>query len=111
MTQVRLDDIQRGWKVFAGSEEVGEVESVEGRHLDVQRGLLFKHSYRIPETYIAEAADGVVDLGVDLDVVERLERGSDRSDQAAKLPEEYQRLEMDDVSPSVEPRDPGPFAR
>jgi hypothetical protein len=80
MTQMRFESIQAGWKVFVGSEEVGEVVDVRGRHIDVRRGSLIKHEYRVPEAYIAEAADGVVDLKVDRATVEALEHAKDADD-------------------------------
>jgi hypothetical protein len=107
MTQVRFDLIQPGWKVFVGSDEVGEVVDVQNRHLDVRRGNFIKHAYRIPATYVAEAADGVVDLSIDRETVERLEHAaSTPEDELGGLP----RSELaDDIAD--QPTDSGHFAR
>jgi hypothetical protein len=75
MPSATLEVIQKGWKVFAGSEEVGEVTDVGAHDISVRRGTLLRHEFRIPEEYVAEAADGVVDLNVDRGTVESLEVG------------------------------------
>ena len=109
MTHPSVVGIQHGWKVFAKDEEIGHVVDVAPGHIDIQRGLLTKHRYRVPQSLITEAADGVVDLDVDRGAVEVFE--VDGSDQGlpeaappAELPDEYRRLEYTD--PTDGPHDP-----
>ncbi len=73
MGNLRLDDIQPGWKVFAGSDQVGTVSQASPDELFVQRGTLFRHTYRVPEQVVGTAEDGVVDLVIDRDAFEDLE--------------------------------------
>jgi len=69
-------DIRRGSKVFARGEEIGEVVAISPNAVDVQKkGTLRKHTYRVPITYVVEAAEGVVDLDIDRVEVEALELG------------------------------------
>ena len=62
-------DIRRGSKVFARGEEIGEVVGISPNAVDVQKGTLRKHTYRIHIAYVVEAAEGVVDLDIDLSTV------------------------------------------
>jgi hypothetical protein len=73
MTQATAEDIRQGWKVFAGSDVIGEVAYVKGNALGVKSGRLVKHEYVIPIEYVSDAADGVVDLNIGRDAVTRLE--------------------------------------
>jgi hypothetical protein len=108
MTQPLLDEIQVGWKVYAGSDEVGEVTDIWHESIDVGRGFLIRHHYRIPADYVAEAGDGKVDLGVDRATVDRLEIGAEPSDD--DLPDEFRRLEgRDRLQHHDDPRDSLPF--
>jgi hypothetical protein len=90
-------DIRRGSKVFARGEEIGEVVDLSPNAVDVQKGLLRKHTYRVPMAYVVEAAEGVVDLDIDREGVEALELG--RHDRDADgispddLPDEYLAVE------------------
>jgi hypothetical protein len=54
--------ISKGWKVFLGAREVGEVDEVSEHELTIKRGTLLKHEYYVPLTAVVEASDGVVDL-------------------------------------------------
>jgi len=66
MTNVDLQNVQRGWKVFAGDQEIGNVAEVATDELTVAKGTLVRHAYyRIPADRVAEAADGVVDVEID----------------------------------------------
>lgn len=65
MTSPFVADIQVGWKVFAGPEQIGQVTAVAAETLEVTRGTFRRHHYRIPKKYITEATDGVVDLRID----------------------------------------------
>ena len=73
MTQATTESIRQGWKVFAGSDVIGEVAYVRGAEFGVKRGRLVKHEYVIPIEYVSDAADGVVDLKIGRDAVARLE--------------------------------------
>ena len=90
-------DIRRGSKVFARGEQIGEVVDVSPNAVDVQKGTLRKHTYRVPIAYVVEAAEGVVDLDIDREGVEALELG--RQDRDAEevsrddLPDEYLAME------------------
>jgi hypothetical protein len=75
MPNATLDTIQKGWKVFAGSEEVGEVMEVGSHDISVRRGTILRHEFRVPEEYVVEAADGVVDLNADRATIDSLEAG------------------------------------
>jgi hypothetical protein len=90
MTSLYSNDIQTGWKVFAGAEEIGEVTGVGERDFEVRRGILRQHHYQIPMAYVAEATGGVVDLNVEASVLDTLEVDRDAQEE---LPEEYLRLE------------------
>jgi hypothetical protein len=102
MTTPRITDIQVGWRVFAGSEEIGEVTQVDADALDVERGRLRHRQYRFPRNLIREANDGVVDLDVDPGTVDTFE--SAPSSDPGQLPNEYRRLEYGEDVP--EPRVP-----
>lgn len=41
--------------------------------IDVSRGTLFRHTYRVPEAFVKDADDGVVDLLIDKPTFEDLE--------------------------------------
>jgi hypothetical protein len=110
MTHPSIVAIQHGWKVFALADEIGQIVDVGPSHIDIQRGLLTKHRYRVPQTHIIEAADGVVDLDIDRESVEAFEVGrSDDGDTEAvvpdALPDQYRRLEYGDDGP-VDPTNP-----
>ena len=72
VTHVTVEDIRQGWKVYAGSEAIGEVAYVRGQEVGVKSGRLVKHEYVIPIEYVGDAADGVVDLNIGRDVVTEL---------------------------------------
>lgn len=104
MTQSLPTAIHSGMKVFAGSDEIGKVTAVRDRDFEVTRGLIFRHVYVIPTQYVAEATEGVVDLNIDKEEVERLETTHVAVDD---LPEEYRRLEsIDDSYGRDNPTDP-----
>ena len=65
MSTIALEDIQVGWKVFIGADEVGRVTESDHAELVVKRGNLIKKTIRVPRDEIVEAADGVVDLRLD----------------------------------------------
>jgi len=65
MATVDLQQVQRGWKVFAKDQEIGNVIAVGQSEITVEKGGLVRHEYRIPGARVAEAADGVVDLAID----------------------------------------------
>jgi hypothetical protein len=65
MTNAVLQDVQRGWKVFAGDQEVGTVAEVSADELTVTKGTFSRHEYRVPADCVVEASEGVVDLAVD----------------------------------------------
>ena len=73
MGSATLEDIQKGWKVYAGSEEVGEVADVGEHAISVRRGTILRREFRVPEEWVTEATDGVVDLSVDRSMVEAME--------------------------------------
>lgn len=105
MTHPTILDVQKGWKVFAGADEIGHVTDVLPDAIDVQHGTLIRHTYRIPEAHINEASDGVVDLSVDRGTVEALEVDADADDDpAAALPDEYRHIEY--PLEGSAPRDP-----
>jgi hypothetical protein len=73
LTQATAENIRQGWKVFAGSDVIGEVAYVRSGEFGVKSGRLVKHEYVIPIEYVSDAADGVVDLNISRDAVTRLE--------------------------------------
>ncbi len=73
MAHATAENIRQGWKVFAGSDPIGEVAYVRGNEFGVKSGRLVKHEYVIPIEYVSDAADGVVDLKIGRDAVTRLE--------------------------------------
>jgi hypothetical protein len=93
MAQTLFTTVHPGMKVFAGSEEIGKVTAVWDRDFEVTRGLIFRHVYVIPAQYVADVGEGIVDLKIDKDAVERLETGQVALDD---LPEEYRQLESID---------------
>ncbi len=103
-----IADIQVGWKVFAGAEQIGTVEAVGDRHLEVTQGWLRRHRYRIPTKYVAEATDGVVDLVIDPAAVDQFEPG--RQDASATDRVTDPRLEAELPDP-MDPAEGPPFAR
>lgn len=104
MTTPHITDIQVGWRVFAGSEEVGEVTRIDDDGLDVGRGRIRHHDYHFPRTLIKEALDGVVDLDLDPGAVDEYESG--RQPDPEQLPDEYRRLEFgQDVPERIDPID------
>jgi hypothetical protein len=74
MTDPLLEDIERGWKVFAGAEELGKVDAVDAHELVVSKGTLVKHTYHVPAELVEEVSPGVVDLKVDRQTIEDLQR-------------------------------------
>jgi hypothetical protein len=73
MSQATMENIRQGWDVFAGPDRIGEVAFVKDDVLGVKSGRFVKHMYVIPIEYVSDAADGVVDLKVDRDVVTKHE--------------------------------------
>ena len=68
-----IEDIQRGWKVFAGPEELGSVKEVAANGLLVEKGVINRHEYHVPAELVEDAGDGIVDLNVDREALERLQ--------------------------------------
>jgi hypothetical protein len=68
-----IEDVQKGWKVFAGSDELGSVTEVAPDEIVVTKGVLNKHEYHVPADLVEDADEGIVDLNVDLATVERLQ--------------------------------------
>jgi hypothetical protein len=68
-----IEDIQPGWKVFAGSDEVGSVKEVGEEELLVSKGLINRHEYHVPADLVEDANEGIVDLKVDLAAVQALQ--------------------------------------
>jgi hypothetical protein len=68
-----LQEVQPGWKVFAGEQRVGTVTEVAPDALTLERGRLLHHHYRIPVECVAEAEAGIVDLNLDPDELEGYE--------------------------------------
>jgi len=62
MTSTLQATVSKGWKVYLGSTEVGEVEEVSEHELAVKRGTLVKHVYYVPLDTVVEASDGIVDI-------------------------------------------------
>ncbi len=75
MATILLDDVQKGWKVYMGADQVGEVADVGEGDLGVKRGALLSHVVRVPKESVIEAADGVVDLSTDDQTKQLLENG------------------------------------
>ena len=73
MTQATTENIRQGWKVFAGSDAIGEVAYIRDDELGVKSGRLVKRQYVIPIEYVSDAADGVVDLKIGRDAVTELQ--------------------------------------
>ena len=70
MTDPVLEDVQRGFKVYAGADELGKVDAVDEHELVVSKGTLVKHTYHVPAEFIEEVSPGVVDLKVDRQTIE-----------------------------------------
>lgn len=68
-----IEDVQKGWKVYAGSEELGRVEEVGDDELVVGRGRLVHHTYRVPAAYVDDVTPGIVDLKVDRATIESVQ--------------------------------------
>jgi hypothetical protein len=68
-----IEDIQKGWKVYAGADELGSVKEVGTDEIIVSKGVLNKHEYHVPADFVENADEGVVDLTVDRETVERLQ--------------------------------------
>jgi hypothetical protein len=68
-----IEDIQPGWKVFAGSDELGAVKEIGEDELLVAKGLLNRHEYHVPADLVEDANEGIVDLSVDRAAVEALQ--------------------------------------
>ena len=68
-----IEDVQKGWKVFAGPDELGSVKEVADDQLVVTKGLINRHEYRVPADLIEDAdpEHGIVDLSVDRATVEQ----------------------------------------
>jgi hypothetical protein len=73
MTDPQLEDVEPGWKVYAGGDELGKVDAVDEHELVVSKGLLVKHTYHVPAEFIEEVSPGVVDLKVDRQTIENLQ--------------------------------------
>jgi hypothetical protein len=68
-----IEDIQPGWKVFAGPEELGSVREVGEEEILVTKGLLNRREYHVPADLVEDANEGIVDLSVDRAAVEALQ--------------------------------------
>jgi hypothetical protein len=68
-----IEDVQKGWKVFAGSDELGSVTEIAPDEIVVTKGVLNKHEYHVPADLVEDADEGIVDLNVDRETVERLQ--------------------------------------
>lgn len=107
MTTSHIADIQVGWRVFAGSEQIGEVTRIRDDALEVERGRLRRHLYRFPRSLVKEATDGVVDLELEAGGIDEFE--ADDPPAGVDLPDEYRRLEFrEDVTERVVPIDTQP---
>ncbi len=73
MTQALTENIRLGWKVFAGSDAIGEVAYIGDHEFGVKSGRLVKHEYVIPIDYVSDAADGVVELKVGREKISELQ--------------------------------------
>ena len=73
MASPMLEEVQPGWRVYAGPDEVGTVSDAREHEIDVSRRTLFRHTYRVPEAFVKDADDGVVDLLIDKPTFEDLE--------------------------------------
>ena len=69
-----IEDIQPGWKVFAGPDEIGSVKEVAEDELLVTKGVLNKHEYHVPADLVEDADEGIVDLSVDKAAVEAMQQ-------------------------------------
>ena len=71
-----LEDVQKGWKVFAGADEIGRVDEVDDDALTVSKGLLVRHTYRVPAEVVqgVDEEEGVFDLTVDRLTLEDLQQ-------------------------------------
>jgi hypothetical protein len=68
-----LDGVRAGWKVFEGAREIGQVEQVGAAELVVGWGRLRRRHYHVPAEYVTNAAEGLVDLSIGREAIERLE--------------------------------------
>jgi hypothetical protein len=68
-----IEDIQPGWKVFAGSDELGSVKEVGVDEILVAKGVINRHEYHVPADMVEDAGEGIVDLNVDRTAVEALQ--------------------------------------
>ena len=73
MTDPLLEDVQPGFKVYAGADELGKVDAIDAHELVVSKGTLVKHTYHVPAEFIEEVSPGVVDLKVDRQTIEDLQ--------------------------------------
>ena len=73
MTHTTTQNIRLGWKVFAGSDAIGEVSYIRDQEFGVKSGRLVKHQYVIPIDYVSDAADGVVELKVGREAISKLQ--------------------------------------
>ena len=71
-----LEDVQKGWKVYAGADEIGRVDEVGDDSLTVSKGLLVRRTYRVPAEVVQDVdeGEGVIDLTVDRETLETLQR-------------------------------------
>lgn len=102
MTHTTAMNVRPGWKVYSGSEQIGEIDSIRDDHVIVRKGTLIRHFYALPMSMIDQASDGIVDLNVDREAVERLELDGGPSDAhtADELPKEYRQVELRDKAPN-----------
>ena len=68
-----IEDVQKGWKVFAGSDELGSVTEIAPDEIVVSKGVINKHEYHVPADLVEDADEGIVDLNVDRETVERIQ--------------------------------------
>lgn len=68
-----IEDVQPGWKVFAGPEELGSVKEVGADEILVSKGVINRHEYHVPADLVEDAGEGIVDLSVDRAAVEALQ--------------------------------------
>jgi hypothetical protein len=75
-----IDQVQPGWKVFLGADDLGEVAAVEDGEILVRYGRIRPDAFRIPTSLVAEADDGIVDLKADQETLDqvRAARGDER---------------------------------
>jgi hypothetical protein len=68
-----IEDVQKGWKVFAGADELGSVKEVGSDEIVVSKGVINRHEYHVPADLVESADEGIVDLAIDRETLERIQ--------------------------------------